>query len=49
LIEVGILTEEDRIELIRGKLVPMASKGKRHELVRDEIMNWMIRRLAWRP
>ena len=45
LIEVGILTEEDRIELIQGELVPMASKGNRHELVRDEIMDWMIRRL----
>jgi Uma2 family endonuclease len=59
LIEVGILTEEDRIELIQGELVPMASKGNRHELVRDEIMDWMIRRLpeelrlcseiGWRP
>lgn len=59
LIEVGILTEEDRIELIQGELVPMASKGDRHELVRDEIMNWMAERLpgtlrlstviGWRP
>jgi Uma2 family endonuclease len=59
LIEVGILTEDDRIELIQGELVPMAPKGNRHELVRDEIMDWMIRRLpetvrlsseiGWRP
>src|SRR5262245_41241225 len=59
LIEVGILTEDDRVELIQGELVPMAPKGNRHELVRDEIMNWMIRRLpetlllsseiGWRP
>jgi Uma2 family endonuclease len=59
LIEVGILTEDDRIELIQGELVPMAAKGNRHELVRDEIMNSMIRRLpetlrlsseiGWRP
>ena len=33
LIEVGILTEEDRVELIQGELVPMASKGNRHELL----------------
>jgi Uma2 family endonuclease len=43
LIEVGILTEDDRIELIQGELVPMAPKGNRHELVRDEIMDRMIR------
>jgi Uma2 family endonuclease len=59
LIEVGILTEDDRIELIQGELVPMAAKGNRHELVRDEIMNWMMERkpatlrlsseIGWRP
>src|SRR5262245_31772080 len=59
LIEVGILTEDDRVELIQGELVPMAAKGNRHELVRDELMNWMIRRfpqtlrlsseIGWRP
>jgi Uma2 family endonuclease len=59
LVEVGILTEDERIELIQGELVPMSPKGNRHELVRDEIMDWMIRRLpetirlssgiGWRP
>jgi Uma2 family endonuclease len=59
LIEVGILTEDDRVELIQGELVPMAAKGNRHELVRDEIMNWMMERkpltlrlssaIGWRP
>lgn len=59
LTELGIFTENDRIELIGGELVPMSPKGNRHELVRDELMNWMIRRLpvamrlsseiGWRP
>jgi Uma2 family endonuclease len=59
LIEVGIFTEEDRIELIQGELVPMSPKGNRHELVRDEIMNWMMEHkpatlrlsseIGWRP
>lgn len=59
LIDAGILTEEDRVELIQGELVPMSPKGNRHELVRDEIMNWMMEHkpptlrlsseIGWRP
>ena len=59
LTEFGIFSEDDRIELIDGELVPMAPKGNRHELVRDELQNWMMRRLpeflrlsseiGWRP
>jgi len=59
LIDLGIFSEEDRIELIEGELVPMAAKGNRHELVRDELQNWIMRRLpetlrlsseiGWRP
>jgi Uma2 family endonuclease len=44
LIDLGVFTEEDRIELIQGELVPMAAKGNRHELVRDELMNCMMKR-----
>lgn len=59
LIEYGILTEQDRVELIGGELVPMAPKGNRHELVRDELLDCLIRlvtpdirlssELGWRP
>src|SRR6185503_803587 len=59
LIELGIFGKDDRIELIRGELVPMAAKCNRHELARDELMNWIMRRLpgtlrlsseiGWRP
>ena len=60
LAELGIFTEDDRIELIEGELVPMSPKGNRHEVLRDELLNWMIERLpgqglrlsveiGWRP
>jgi len=43
--ELGIFTEEDRIELIGGELVPMSPKGNRHEIVRAAIHNWLRRNL----
>ena len=43
--ELGIFTEEDRIELIDGELVPMSPKGNRHEVVRTAILNWLRRNL----
>ena len=59
LTELGIFAEEDRIELIGGELVPMSPKGRRHEAARDELLNWLMRRLpadvrlsseiGWRP
>ncbi|MET0194908.1 MAG: Uma2 family endonuclease [Hyphomicrobiaceae bacterium] len=45
LTELGILTEDDRIELIGGELVPMSPKGNRHEIVRGAIHNWLRRNL----
>ena len=59
LIDAGVLTEDDRVELIGGELVPMAAKGNRHENVKIILSNWLYRRLpeilllavepGWRP
>lgn len=59
LTELGVFGEKDHIELIGGELVPMAAKGNRHERVREELHDWLIRRLpltvresielGWRP
>ena len=59
LAEYGFFSEDDRIELIGGELVPMSPKGNQHEAVRDELLDFLIRRLpnnvrvsieiGWRP
>ena len=43
--ELGFFTEDDRIELIGGELVPMSPKGNRHEIVRAALHNWLRREL----
>jgi Uma2 family endonuclease len=59
LAELGIFTEDDRIELIGGELVPMSPKGNRHENVKTKLLNALARKLpdgleiavelGWRP
>jgi Uma2 family endonuclease len=38
---LGYFTEDDRIELIGGELVPMSPKGNRHEIVRSDLGRWL--------
>jgi Uma2 family endonuclease len=45
LTDLGLLREDDRIELVGGELVPMSPKGNRHEIVRGAILNWLRRNL----
>jgi Uma2 family endonuclease len=33
----GIISEDERIELIGGEVVPMSPKGRRHEVLRSEL------------
>jgi Uma2 family endonuclease len=45
LTELGVFTEDDRIELIGGELVPMSPKGNRHENLKALLSDWVYRRL----
>ncbi len=59
MVEVGLIGEDDRVELIDGEMVPMHSKGGRHEAVKTKLLNAFMRRvpedceisieLGWRP
>jgi Uma2 family endonuclease len=45
MVEVGLLAEDERIELIGGEIVPMSPKGNRHELVKAALLaEWLGRR-----
>jgi Uma2 family endonuclease len=42
MVRAGILDEDERVELIRGELVPMSPKGSRHELLKTALMRqWL--------
>lgn len=37
LVRVGVIHEEERVELIDGEIITMAAKGNRHEIVRSKL------------
>jgi Uma2 family endonuclease len=45
MVEVGLLLEDERVELIGGELVPMSSKGIRHETLKRHLISHWIRGL----
>jgi Uma2 family endonuclease len=46
--EVGILTENDRVELIRGEIVKKMAPGRRHRAFVDNLNEPLVLRLAGR-
>jgi Uma2 family endonuclease len=42
MIDAGILTEDERIELVRGDLIVMASKKYAHELIKSAIIRALV-------
>ncbi len=59
MLEAGVLTEDDRVELIGGELVPMSPKGPLHEAIKLALTRWLrkslpdeldyLTELGWRP
>jgi Uma2 family endonuclease len=41
LVQANAFTEYDRLELIDGRLLPMSPKARRHEVVREELADWL--------
>ena len=46
--EVGILTERDRVELIRGEIVQKMAPGRRHRAFVDNLTQLLVLRLSGR-
>lgn len=46
--QAGILSEDDRVELIEGEIVEMSPIGSRHAACIDRIVNFLLNRYAGR-
>lgn len=40
MVEVGLIGEDERLEIIGGEIVPMSPKGNRHEVLRMKLINY---------
>ena len=43
MVDAGIITEDERIELVEGELVVMAAKGYAHELIKSALIEGFVR------
>jgi Uma2 family endonuclease len=43
MVDVGLIGEDERLELIGGELVPMSPKGSRHEVIKRALLNRWLR------
>lgn len=46
MVEAGIISEDERFELIGGEVVPMSPKGARHEMVKVDLNRHLQRAVA---
>ncbi|WP_181702897.1 Uma2 family endonuclease [Chthonobacter albigriseus] len=44
MVEVGLIGEDERVELIDGELIPMSPKGNEHEIYKTALMMYWARR-----
>jgi Uma2 family endonuclease len=44
MVRAGIINEAERLELIGGEIVSMPSKGIRHEIVRNKLQSYWVRK-----
>jgi len=46
MVQLGIITKEDHVELIHGELIEMGRQGEAHWRAVQRLVNWFARRIA---
>jgi len=46
MVEVGVMQEDENVELIEGELVLMAAKKNDHEIVKSALIEWLAKGMA---